>query len=118
MIVRAYAKLDIRHGPIIEVLMNSIQRFIVPQETYPLCHLTVKYMEQRSRNEESEDLMNYRKSVDELSVSSLTMKKCESWNIQNSKSELKVDLAPARSITLVWILESFAQWNIDHRQVR
>lgn len=100
MVIRGYAKLNIRHDAVIRSVIKSSSRLAVDFDSYPLKHLTAKYVKPAGKEQAAAD-----------GSQEALKQRSESSGLESSIS------SPPKPICLVWILECFAQWNIHRTEV-
>lgn len=100
MIIRGLSKLDLCNHVVTNIVLNSLDRFIVTEQDYPLQRLTSTYMRERPPIDDSPKDGNK-----------------ENDQQLNDDGIQKIVGFPPRPMTLVWILEFFAQWNISNTEV-
>lgn len=111
MVLRGYAKLDIKSDVLLEVLTKSLHRFTVNSDRYPLNHLTSIYTKKQTIDEISSDDKHQVLPVDDTShCSSRTL---NSMHLEDPSTSF----LPPKPISLVWVLESLAQWNVNREEV-
>lgn len=114
MIVRSYAKLDLQHDPVIDVLMETFPRFLITAETYPLRKSTEKYMMLRHSVSQQEE-----RSPEAAMKPKPSLSDTDAWDLRQSSMAVDISVgAPPRPISLVWMLEALYQWNLARSRVR